>query len=326
MDLWQLKIFCKVIELKSFSKAGEAVHLSQPTVSSHIKDLEAHFGTQLIDRLARNASPTKAGELLFTYAQRLIALQHETETAMAEYLGKIKGRLAIGGSTIPGGYLLPQLIGGFSNTFPEVHIALVVGDTSEILEKITSGSIELGVVGAWYDDNQLEQTPLTEDDLCIVVPAGHKWANQTSVTIADLINEPFIVRESGSGTLWSIEQQLQKAGHSLNEFRIVAEMGSTEAVRQSIKSKVGISILSSVAVADDVNAGTLKTLTVEGLELKRLRPFAVPSLIFLKPIMALRKLPHKGDSCCLSHSFNRSLIETNSCPKGACLLKFGKWL
>lgn len=269
MDLWQLKIFCKVVELKSFSKAGEAVHLSQPTVSSHIKDLETHFGTQLIDRLSRNVSATKAGELLYDYAQRLMALQHETESAMAEYLGNIKGRLTVGGSTIPGGYLLPQLIGAFSNSYPDVIIALVVGDTSQILEEITSGKIELGLVGASEENSQLEQTPLGEDDLCIVIPTGHRWANRKTITIEELSDEPFIVRESGSGTLRSIEQHMHKTGLSLKDFRVVAEMGSTEAVRQSIKSNVGISILSAIAVADDVKAGTLKTLKVEGIELKR---------------------------------------------------------
>jgi len=269
MDLWQLKIFCKVVELKSFSKAGESVHLSQPTVSSHIKDLEAHFGTQLIDRLARNASPTKAGELLYKYAQRLMALRNETETAMAEFLGSIKGRLAIGGSTIPGGYILPQLIGAFAKTYPEVHIALVVGDTSEIVEKVIEGKIEISVVGARIDDNQLVQTPLIEDELRVVVPSDHRWAGQSSTTIDDIVHEPFIVRERGSGTLNAIEQHLQNAGHTLTGLHVVAEMGSTEAVRQSVKNHVGISILSAIAVADDIRSGLLKTLTIDGFDLKR---------------------------------------------------------
>lgn len=269
MDLWQLKIFCKVVELKSFSKAGDAVHLSQPTVSSHIKDLEAHFGTQLIDRLARNVSATKAGELLYRYAQRLMALQYETESAMAEFLGKIKGRLTVGGSTIPGGYLLPQLIGTYAEAYPDVIISLVVADTSEILEKIGSGSIEVGVVGACDESGQLEQTPLREDNLCIVIPADHRWTDRKAVTIDELATQPFIARESGSGTRRSIEHHLRRSGLSLSDFHVVAEMGSTEAIRQSIKSHVGISILSAIAVADDVKAGALKTLSVEGLDLKR---------------------------------------------------------
>ena len=107
MDLWQLHIFCKVVDLKSFSRAGRAVHLSQPTVSSHIKDLEAHFDCRLIDRLAKEAVPTKAGLLLYRYAKRMIALREETESAMAEFKGQVKGSLNLGGSTIPGAFVLP---------------------------------------------------------------------------------------------------------------------------------------------------------------------------------------------------------------------------
>ncbi|MEJ2098208.1 MAG: LysR family transcriptional regulator, partial [Deltaproteobacteria bacterium] len=113
MDIWQLKIFCKVVELKSFSKAGAAVHISQPTVSSHIKYLEEFYGIKLIDRLAKEAIPTKAGELLYTYAKRILALRHEAESAMAEFQGNMKGKLTLGGSNSPGVYLLPKILGAF---------------------------------------------------------------------------------------------------------------------------------------------------------------------------------------------------------------------
>lgn len=270
MDLWQLKIFCKVVELKSFSKAGEAVFLSQPTVSSHIKDLENHLGTQLVDRLARTVVPTKAGQLLYGYARRLIALREEAEAAMAEFLGKMKGQLTIGGSTIPGAYLLPRLIGIFSRQFPEVQVALIVGDTADILNRIDEGEIEIGIVGAQIMANQqLQQLPLVEDELFVVVPGDHPWADRPSVTIDDLMTEPFIAREQGSGTLRAIEIAFQAAGRPFNQLRITAQMGSTEAVRQGIKNKVGISILSAIAVTDDVATGALKTLTIKGLDLKR---------------------------------------------------------
>jgi DNA-binding transcriptional LysR family regulator len=269
MDLWQLKIFCKVVELKSFSKAGEAVHLSQPTVSSHIKELETHFGTQLVDRLARNILPTRAGELLYTYAQRMICLRRETETAMAHFLGKVKGRLVIGGSTIPAGYLLPRLIGAFSQTYPGVQLALIVGDTSDILSRIVDGQIEVGIVGALGDHRQLQQTGLLEDDLRLVVPVNHKWAGMHAVSIKQMMTEPFIVRERGSGTLRAIEQQLRQKGYRLDDLNIVAEFGSTEAVRQGIKAGIGLSILSAIAIAEDEKQGRLHGLSIEGLELKR---------------------------------------------------------
>ena len=114
MDLWQLNVFCKVVENKSFSKAGDAIFISQPTVSSHIKYLEDYFGCVLIDRLGKEACPTKAGELLYEYSKKLLALRDETESAMSNLIGKVKGRLAIGGSTIPGEFILPGIIGEFA--------------------------------------------------------------------------------------------------------------------------------------------------------------------------------------------------------------------
>ena len=269
MDLWQLKIFCKVVELRSFSRAGAAVHLSQPTVSSHIKDLEEHFGTRLVDRLSRKVTPTKAGELLFDYAHQLIALRDRTEAAMAEFSGKIKGHLVLGGSTIPAGYVLPRIIGLFSKRYPEVRVALKVGDTSEIINNVLAGHIEAGIVGARYRDKLLEQEPVLADEMCLVVPCDHPWAGLRQIRLQELLGAPFIVREAGSGTLRSMEQQLQMKGFSIADFNIVAEMGSTEAVRQGIKNGVGLSILSIVAVADDVHSGNLKAIHVEGLDLKR---------------------------------------------------------
>lgn len=269
MDLWQLRIFCHVVELKSFSKAGEAVHLSQPTVSSHIKDLEDHFATRLIDRMSRQVYPTKAGELLYDYALRLLALRDKTEAAMAEFSGKMKGRISIGGSTIPAGYLLPRVIGLFSNAFPDVRISLTVGDTSQILAKTASGRLEMSLVGAVSKEKTLHQTALITDQMVLVVPKGHKWDGRKRVKLHDLIKEPFIIREPGSGTLKSFEKALGKKGFTVGDLNIVAEMGSTEAVRQAINSKAGISILSAIAVSEECRSGRLMALKVEGLNLKR---------------------------------------------------------
>ncbi len=269
MDLWQLQIFCKVIELKSFSRAGRAVHLSQPTVSSHIRDLEEHFGCRLIDRLTKEAVPTKGGRLLYQYAKRLIALRDETESAMAEFKGKIKGSLDLGGSTIPGAFILPAIIGAFTSHFPEVNISLSIADTEKTVDEILDGKLELAVVGAIANDAAIIQTHLVEDELCLVVPAGHRWANKKQITSKQLFTEPFIIREHGSGTLKSIQTSFSEAGLNVNDLNVVARIGSTEAIRQGIKRKMGVSILSSIAVFDDVAAGHLATLSIKDLNLKR---------------------------------------------------------
>jgi DNA-binding transcriptional LysR family regulator len=269
MDLWQLKIFCKVVELKSFSRAARAVHLSQPTVSSHIKDLEAHFDCQLIDRLAKEALPTKAGRLLYRYARRMNTLRDEMESTMAAFKGEIKGSLDIGGSTIPGAFILPAIIGAFTARFPDVNVSLSIADTQQVIEAILSTDIELGVVGAISSHSGIVQTRLVDDEMCLVIPAGHRWSVKKRIAPNQLFNEPFIIREHGSGTLKSIQSSLADAGLDINDLQVVARIGSTEAIRQGIKNGMGVSILSAIAVSDDVAAGNLKTLTIEGLDLKR---------------------------------------------------------
>ena len=269
MDLWQLHIFCKVVEHKSFSKAAKKIQISQPTISSHIKELESHFGCRLVDRLSREAVPTKAGELLYKYAGRLLRLSDEAEMAVNEFSGKIKGNLVVGGSTIPGEYILPGIIGAFSIHYPEVSTQLIIGDTRKIINATITGECELGIVGAVAKDKSVYQEKLIEDDMKLVITSDHKWARKKSVSIAALIKEPFIIRESGSGTLESLETNLNTRGYSIRDFNIPAVMGSTVAVIQGIKSKVGVSIISTVAISEDLQSGKLKALPIEGLNLKR---------------------------------------------------------
>jgi len=269
VDLWQLHIFCRVVEWRSFSKAAEAVHLSQPTVSSHIKDLEGHFGCPLIDRLSKEAVPTDAGRLLYGYARRLLALREEVETAMAQYQGKTRGRLVMGGSTIPGGYLLPRVVGQFKKRYPQVTLSLIIADTDRIIAGLLEGALEFGVVGAESRDKNILQEVLISDEMRLIVPARHPWASKKKIALALLLSEPFIARERGSGTLQSLQESLRHKGHDAGELNIVAEMGSTEAIRQGIKEGIGVSILSTLAIAEDLASGSLKAVAVEGLDLTR---------------------------------------------------------
>lgn len=269
MDFWQLTIFCKVVEFKSFSRAAEAIHLSQPTVSSHIKDLEEHCGFRLLDRLGKEVLPTKAGELLFSYAKRLLTLRDETESALSQFRGVTKGSLTLGGSTIPGGYILPQLIGRFVTSHPEVQITLIIRDTREIAEAILSGDVELAITGAPVSDPGILQEPLFEDEMRLIVPASHPWAKRKSVSPEMLKAEPFVTREEGSGTLKSLDQSLIDAGFNPSDLKISARMGNTVAVCEAVKCGVGVSILSTRAVERDIQAGLLAAISIEGVNLTR---------------------------------------------------------
>ncbi|MBU4318209.1 MAG: LysR family transcriptional regulator [Proteobacteria bacterium] len=269
MDLWQLHIFCKVIENKSFSKAGLAAHLSQPTVSSHIKDLEDHFECVLIDRLGKEVNPTRAGKLLYRYAKKLLALRDEAEMAMSEFQGMLKGKLLIGGSTIPSAYILPPIIGRFSKEFPDVTMSLVVGDSEYIAGEILSGNLEMGILGASFDNKKIQQEKFIQDEMKLIVSASHPLANRKQVSLEQLFQLPFIIRESGSGTLRSMKNSFEKAGHSLDELKIIAEMGSTMAVIQGVKENMGVSIVSTLSIQEDLKYGTLKALSIDGMNLNR---------------------------------------------------------
>lgn len=269
MDLWQLHIFTAVVEHKSFSKASSAINLSQPTVSSHIKELEDYFQCRLLDRLGKITEPTKAGEILYQYSKQLLSLRSQAESALHDFLGRTKGNLFIGGSTIPSGYIIPRLIGPFSKQFPDISIELTAGDTMQIVRGIKQGKIEVGIVGAKIDDPQIHQEKLVNDEMKLIVPSHHKWAKKTSVDASKLFKEAFIAREKGSGTWQSILNSMTDAGLDPKKLNPCVTMGNTVSVIQGILNDVGISILSTIAVLDDLDAGRLKALTVKGLDLNR---------------------------------------------------------
>jgi DNA-binding transcriptional LysR family regulator len=269
MDLWQLQIFVTVVEEKSFSKASDIINLSQPTVSTHIKELERHFQCRLLDRLGKKTEPTQAGWILFDHARKMLALKERTESAMLDFIGCTKGRLVIGGSTIPAGYILPRLMGSFAKAYPDVSVHLSAGDTRQIIEDVKYGRVELGVVGAKTNDGAIVQKILLADEMKLIVPIDHKWAHLSAIDWATLSEAPFIARESGSGTWQSICKSMADAGFDTGQLHICMTMGSSVSVIQGILGHGGISILSTTAVADDLAKGTLAALSVKDLNLNR---------------------------------------------------------
>ncbi|MFP3870298.1 MAG: selenium metabolism-associated LysR family transcriptional regulator [Syntrophobacteria bacterium] len=269
MDLRRLEVFCKVFELKSFSRAAEASLLSQPTVSEHIRHLENCLDVQLFDRLGREVVPTPAGKILYSYARRMLNLRREATRTLERYRGKVHGELELGGSTIPGQYILPSLIGTFKQNFAGIRIKLVIADTMRITSLVLDGSLELGVVGARMKNDKLKFHRLFEDELVLAVPADHPWCERSHITLEELSEAPFIMREQGSGTKMVMHEILEKAGLEPERLNVMAEMGSTDAVRQAIKAKVGVSILSRRAVADDLHFRQLCQVPIEGVHFTR---------------------------------------------------------
>lgn len=269
MDLHRLEVFCKVVELKSFTKAGEEVFLSQPTVSEHIRSLEETLGEKLIDRVGREALPTQAGKILHQYARKILRLRNEAVQAIAAYRGTVTGELLLGAGSIPGTYWLPQCIGSFKTAYPFVQISLHISGSRNIAEKVGHGEIELGVIGARWNDPDLEWEDIFFDELVLVAHPSHRWAGQKDISMAELEGEPLLLRERDSGTRKVVQDILEEHGVNPKKIKVVAEIGSTEGVRQGIKAGIGVGFLSRLAVAEDLAAGTLRAVTIEGLQFHR---------------------------------------------------------
>jgi DNA-binding transcriptional LysR family regulator len=269
MDLRRLEVFVKVAELGSFSRAAEALFLTQPTVSEHVRALEEDLGVQLLDRLGRGAAPTPAGQLLLGYAHRILALMREARQAVDRFQGRLLGELIVGGSTIPGEYILPALIGQFKAKYPDISISLRVGSSQQISEWVEEGRVEIGVVGARPGSRALVARELMADEMVIVVPPEHPWTRRPSVGLADIRAEPLLLRERGSGTRQALERALAEAGTDLSAFRVAGEMGSTQAVKQAVRAGIGVTLLSRLAVEDECRARLLVCVRVEGLDVRR---------------------------------------------------------
>jgi len=269
VDLRRLEIFAKVAELGSFSRAAEALFLTQPTVSEHIRALEDELGLPLLDRLGRGATPTRAGQLFLGYASRILALSREARQAIDHFQGRMSGELMVGGSTIPGEYFLPAWIGRFKGKYPEILITLLIGDSRAVSGWVEEGRVELGIIGARPTSRALESRELTSDELVIVVTAGHPWNAKETITLEELRTEPLIVRERGSGTREALERALAAAHLDLGAFRIVAEMGSTQSIKQGVRAGIGVSMISKRAVEDDCRAKLLHCVKVRDLSPSR---------------------------------------------------------
>ena len=269
MDLRRLEIFVKVAELASFSRAAQALSLTQPTVSEHVRALEDELGVQLLDRLGRGAAPTRAGQLLLGYAQRMLTLSREARQAIDQFQGRLSGELMIGGSTIPGEYVLPVLIGQFKAKQADISIVLLIGDSHQVSEWVEDGRVEIGVVGARPPQRTLEARELMRDELVVALPAEHAWARRQTVSLADLQAEPMVVREHGSGSRAALEHALDEAGTSLAAFRVVGEMGSTQAIKQAVRAGVGVSLISRRAVEDECRVGLLASVKIARVHVGR---------------------------------------------------------
>ena len=269
MDIRKLEVFCRVVDLKSFTGAAESVLLSQPTVSEHIRNLENELGHKLINRLGKEIEATPVGRILYEYGSNIIRTQQEAVQAFEQYSGTLRGKIKIGCGTIPGTYILPELISRFHDEHPTLNTLLRITSSKTIAMEVLSGELELGFVGARWKETRLDWTEMFSDELTLALHPDHPLAELTEVRLEDVIDMPFILREPESGTRKVFSGLLAQAGLKESDLHIVAEIESTAAVKEAVKAGIGLSVLSKRAARDDVQCGRLVTVGIQGLDLNR---------------------------------------------------------
>ena len=288
-SLPHLETFAEAAERGSFTAAARHLGLTQAAVSQRIQHLEASLRTTLFRRTSEGARLTDAGRRLHGYARRILALTAEARAAVTGVTEEIEGELVLAASSVPGQYLLPPLLTAFSERHPHVRVRMSVSDTAAVLQQVERGDAHLGLTGGRGETHHLEFRRLSGDELALVVPTGHPWRRKRRVTMKDLLAQPLVQREEGSGTRRCMERAVERAGVSPARLIVALELGSTEAVKGAVLGGAGAAVLSRRAVEREVKAGQLKAVAVEGLAFDRdiyvvrdrRRALPVPAELFL---------------------------------------------
>jgi DNA-binding transcriptional LysR family regulator len=253
----RLQVFHAVAKHLSFTKAADALFMTQPAVTFQIKQLEEYFNTRLFDRAQGRIALTPAGVLALEYAERILALSAELDARLKDMSGQVGGSLLIGGSMTIGEYLLPQLIGEFKARFPAVVPMLFVGNSEAVQDRVAERSLDLGFIEGDSHLSSLLSEVCCEDELQVVCAPSHPMAKEPFILPASLTQYPYVGREAGSGTRAVIDRYLQKAGVPPDSLNVVVELGSPEALKGLVATGLGFAIMSRVIVANELELGRL---------------------------------------------------------------------
>ncbi len=270
IDLRQIKAFEAVTRWGGFSRASQEVGLTQPTLSTHVLNLERQLGVKLFDRLGRTVTLTPAGRVFAEFSGRIMDLCRESVQAVEAFTGQVRGPVHIDASTVPGEYILPRWLKTFHRLYPEVQVTLTVDDSQKVLEKVVSGEVSLGVTGCPGTVPSLESRLLCEDVIILVGEPGVFPEEKPGTAPLDtLVKIPLIRREPGSGTRSAVEKTLRENGIEPDSLTWCATLGSTRAVIEGMLTGLGAAFVSRSVVAREMAEGRLKSFDLDGIVLAR---------------------------------------------------------
>ena len=295
----QLLVFKEVAETKNITLASKRLHISQPSVSIQIKGLEQEYGAKLFDRTNKGVMLTRAGEILYDYSTQAIDIMQEAKELISGLSSDKHRCIKLGATLTIGEYILPHIIVYLDGCFDSLDFIVKIANTEVVAQDVLENRIHLALVEGPVPE---DQTPSIEtfwhDELTLVVPASHPWAKRSSITFHELTNERLITREKGSGTRKVMELAMIKSGYEPEQLNIIAELGSTEAIKQAVIEGLGVTIISALTVQQECKHAILQTLPIEGCQLTRplnvltnsKGPRTVEELLFIDCLRDTKKL------------------------------------
>lgn len=269
-DLVKLKSFLHVAENLSFSEAAKQLHLTQPTISHHIKSVEKDLGVELFMRAGSNIKLTEAGHLLLPWAHKLIRQSIEMQEMMASLQHKIVGHLRVACSTTAGKYILPLLAARFCQRYPGIRVSILTCTPEHVVPRLLEEEANLAVVSSYeLCGNELECQEFFKDSISLIVPANHPWASRQYIEPGELLSEPMIIREPTSGTRRVMLTQLAQHDITLDDLNVFLELGNAEAIVRTVAAGFGVSFVSTLATTCPIERGHVVEVPIAGLELRR---------------------------------------------------------
>ena len=262
LEVHRLNVFMRVADARSVSVAAEIMHLSQPSVSQHVAHLEAALKVPLFDRCNRRLILTQAGEILYSYGKKIVALVAETRQAAAHLKGRHEGEILLAACPLAGEYVLPAVVARFRERFPGVRARITITQGEGVLEALAQGHV--GVVGRLNPRPFLQFRHVAAEELVLVTPASHRWNGAVIADANRLPEEPFIMRERHSCARRLVDERLQDLGLRQPPVTVVIEVGSSEALKQAVMAGMGVAIMAYRAAASELASGSLGMARLSG--------------------------------------------------------------
>ncbi|MFW5667662.1 MAG: selenium metabolism-associated LysR family transcriptional regulator [Acetivibrio ethanolgignens] len=271
MNLKQLEAFVHIADSGSFSIAARELFLTQPTISAHISSLERELNTRFFVRNTKEVRLSESGIILYDYAKQMIRLQKEIEKTFLEREEKEQQCIRIAASTIPAQYILPGILAVFSKKYPSRQFLVMEVDSAKVVEAVINSTADIGFTGTVIDKHLCKYIPFYQDELVIIAPNNSKFRRllEKEKNAGWMKEEAVILREKGSGTRREAEKQLRRIGIQPSQLNVIASMESPEAIKRAVENGLGISIISKLAVQEEVKKGTLLALPISDTDMCR---------------------------------------------------------